>query len=144
MHDVEVAWKHGELPRFHWAGFSLYFGQAAVRAVHIEKLAGFVLDVEGLRNALGSCVHALARELHSPRIVYGPDSFSPFQEVLDVDKGRSLEEILSDAKRLCGAAAGSIRGMADENEELNLDLGCYFIETVHLRNGTGPDDRDGD
>lgn len=131
--DIEEAWKHGDLPRFVWAGFGLYFGRAAVRAVHIERLLGFVLDVHELREPLRLCVHALARELHSSQVVYGPDCASPFQAVLDAEQGRSLDEIVLDAKRRCGPAAASVRQLANEHEELNLEEGCYCLDAIDLR-----------
>ena len=131
--DVTASWTRGEdVPSFSWAGFHLYFGKRAVAAVHIEKLSGFVLDLDGLRTPLQMCAQALASELRSPRIMYGPDSFSPFEGVLGVEDGVSLAEIFSNAKRRCGDAAGSIREMADEAEELNLDSRCYCVETIDL------------
>jgi len=130
--EVMAAWKQGkDLPSFWWAGFHLNFGEGAVAAIHVEKLAGFVLDLDGLRSPLQECAHALASELRSPTLVYGPDSFSPFQTTLCIEDGRSLAAMLSEANRLCGPPAVTIREMADQAEELNLDRDCYFVEAVH-------------
>jgi hypothetical protein len=101
-------------------------------ASHLEKFAGFVLDLDGLRRPLQMCAQALAFELPSSTIVYGPDSASPFQEALCVVQGGSLSEILSVVKVKCGVPANSIREMADEDEELRLERRCYYIETVDL------------
>ena len=131
--DVTATWKRGDVPKFSWAGFRLYFGERAVAAFHIEKLAGFVLDLNGLRSPLQMCAHALACELRSSEILYGPDNFSRFEKALGVEQGVSLAENLSAAKRECGVPAGSIREMADQNgEELNLDSSCYYVETIDL------------
>jgi hypothetical protein len=131
--DVMAAWEPGQdVPSFQWAGFNLYFGKRAVAAIHIEKLSGFVLDLDRLRSPLQMCAQALARELRSSTIIYGPDSFSPFQEVLCVEEGVSVAEIVSNAKRRCGVPAGSIREMADEAEELSLYSRCYYVEAIDL------------
>ena len=131
--DVNTSWTRGKnLPTFSWAGFQLYFGKRAVEAIHIEKLWGFVLDRDGLRTPLQMCAQALAKELRSARIMYGPDSFSPFQGTLRVEEGASLAEILPNARRRCGDPAESIRDMADEAEELNLETRCYYVETIDL------------
>ena len=128
-----ASWTRGEdVPSFSWAGFHLSFGQRAVAAVHIEKLSGFVLDLDGLRSPLQMCAQALASELRSPKIMYGPDSCSPFEDVLCVEDGVSLAEISSNARRRCGVPAGSIREMADEAEELYLDSRCYCVQTIDL------------
>lgn len=131
--DIMAAWERGEdVPSFWWAGFHLNFGKRVVAAIHIEKLSGFVLDIDGLRSPLHMCAQALAHELRSSKIVYGPDSCSPFQDALCVEEGVSLAEILSNAKRRCGVPAGTIREMADEAEERNLDSRCYCVETIDL------------
>jgi hypothetical protein len=131
--DVMAAWERGEdVPSFSWAGFNLRFGKRAVEAVHIEKLTGFVLDLDGLRSPLQMCAQALAHELRSSKIMYGPDSFSPFQEVLNVEDGVSLAEMFSNAMHRCGVPAGSIREMANHAEELNLDSRCYCVEAIEL------------
>lgn len=39
--------------------------------------------------------------------------------------------MLAEANRLCGPPAATIRQMADQAEELNLDRDCYFVEAVH-------------
>jgi hypothetical protein len=131
--EATEAWKRGhDVPSFEWAGFTLNFGAKAVGAVHIEKLVGFVLDCDALRSPLQTCAQALARELRSPEIVYGPDSFSPFQEALGVEDGSSLAEILSSAQRSFGLPVGTIREMAGDDGELNLDRRCYYVETIDL------------
>ena len=123
-------WEGKDTFPFQWAGFNVRFGTRAVQAVHIEKLAGFVRDLNGLRDPLRACAQALARELHSSKVVYGPDCFSPFGRVHGVEDGVSLDEILSDARQLCGEPVGSIREMADQDEDLNLDRRCYFVEPI--------------
>ena len=129
--EVEAAWKRGEPPSCQWAGFTLRVGHRAVAAVHLEKLAGFVLDLDGLRRPLQTCAHALARELGSSAIVYGPDAFSSFQLVFDVvAECGSLTEVLAEAKRRCGESVGSVREMADEDAELHLDARCYCVERI--------------
>jgi hypothetical protein len=132
--DVSTAWNRvdGDIPSFWWAGFHVCFGRHGVAAIHIEKLVGFVLDIDGLRNPLRSCAQALAHELRSSRIVYGPDAFSPFQHAISVclEDGGSLTDALWDAERRCGVPVSTIREMADEAEELNLDSKCYCVETV--------------
>jgi hypothetical protein len=133
--DVMATWGRGDAPSFNWAGFHLYFGKRAAAAIHLEKLAGFVLDHDQLRDPLQACARALASELRSPSIVYGPDSSSPFEDVLYVEEGASLPEILANARRTCGVAARSIREMDDEDEDLNPQQGCYYVEAVDLGEG---------
>jgi hypothetical protein len=130
--EILTAWGRGDTPSYQWAGFHLYFGRRAIEATHMEKLAGFVLDLDQLRDPLQACARALACELRSPFIVYGPDSASPFEQVLDVGAGSSLPELLSIARRKCGDPAPSIREMADAEEELRLDRNCYYVEIVDL------------
>lgn len=130
--ELLAAWERGDTPSFEWAGFHLYFGRQAVEATHIEKLAGFVLDLDQLRGPLQACARALACELRSPSIVYGPDSSSPFEVALDVVACSSLPEILAIARRSCGAPARSIREMAGDDESPNLDRSCYYVEVVEL------------
>jgi hypothetical protein len=43
----------------------------------------------------------------------------------------SLADILATARLECGEPAGSIRDMADEDEELNLESRCYFVERLN-------------
>lgn len=76
---------------------------------------------------------ALAFELRSTMIVYGPDCFSPFQEALAVERGASLQELLATARRVCGDPAESIRGMANDDEQLNLTSKCYYVELSNDR-----------
>lgn len=129
--EVAATWHRADLARCTWAGFSLHFGRQAVEGVHLEKLAGFVLDRERLRVPLQQCAHALARELRSSAIAYGPDCFSPFQRARRADEGVALAEILATAQLECGGPAASIREMADDDEELKLDRQCYFVEEIN-------------
>ncbi|MEX0702316.1 MAG: hypothetical protein WD069_09495 [Planctomycetales bacterium] len=130
--EIQAAWARGDTPSYQWAGFHLYFGRRAIQATHMEKLAGFVLDLDQLRDPLQACAKVLACELRSPFIVYGPDSSSPFEEALEVGAGSSLPELLSIARRKCGDPAPSIREMADAEEDLRLDRNCYHVENIDL------------
>jgi hypothetical protein len=129
---ILAAWDRGDTPSYQWAGFHLYFGRRAIEATHMEKLAGFVLDLDQLRGPLQACAKALACELRSPYIVYGPDSASPFEQVFDVGASRSLPELLAIARGKCGEPAPSIREMANAEGELKLDRNCYHVEIVDL------------
>jgi hypothetical protein len=130
---VITAWDRKEdVPSFLWAGFHLYFGERAVAAIHLEKLAGFVLDLDELRSPLRGCAEALAVELRSSAIVYGPDSVSPFEEALWVEKGGSFEELIATARHRCGEPARDVRDMADDEQQLNLETKCYYVEALHL------------
>lgn len=129
--DIEAAWRRGDTPSFSWAGYHLYFGRHAIEATHLEKLAGFVLDLDALREPLRDCARALAGELGSSQVVYGPDSASAFEVAADgFAAGSTLAEILQVAATHCGPAASSIQAMANADEELQLERGCYCVELV--------------
>jgi hypothetical protein len=130
--EVQAAWARGDTPSFKWAGFNLYFGRRAVEATHLERLAAFALDLDQLRAPLQACARALAGELRSPSIVYGPDSSSPFEAALDVVADSSLSEIIAVATRSCGAPARSMRDMVVGDDGMPLDKDGYFIEVVDL------------
>lgn len=105
---------------------------AAVEATHLERLAAFALDLDQLRAPLQACARALARELRSPSIVYGPDSSSPFEAALDVVADSSLSEIIAVATRNCGAPARRMRDMVVGDDGMPLDGDGHFIEVVDL------------
>ncbi|MGQ0505183.1 MAG: hypothetical protein ACT4TC_07660 [Myxococcaceae bacterium] len=129
--ELEAAWARGDTPSFEWAGFHIYAGRRAIHATHLEKLIGFVLDLDHLRQPLRMCALALAQELGSSQVVFGPDSASPYELASEgFMEGRSLQEILQVAIQRCGPPAHDIRSMADENEQLVLEGSCYFVETV--------------
>ena len=129
--QVEAAWDAGDTPSFAWAGFSLYIGRHAVEATHLEKLAGFVLDLDDLRDPLRTCGRALAIALGSPAVLYGPDSASSFEMVSDgVREGRTLAELVHLAEVHCGPPADDIRSMADEDEQLRLAQRCYVADEL--------------
>jgi hypothetical protein len=129
---VSADWERHETPRFEWAGFSLYFGRNAVLGIHLEKLIGFVLNLDDcdLQTPLLDCIRALARELQSPMIIIGPDCFSNILKASEVADGSSLTNILNRAKRICGKQVSRIRDMANSDEELHLDQHCYYVESV--------------
>ena len=53
------------------------------------------------------------------------------QAVEGAHEGVALADILETARLKCGEPAGSIRDMADEDEELNPDSRCYFVEWLN-------------
>jgi hypothetical protein len=125
------AWDMDDTPSLEWAGFSLYIGRHTLEATHLEKLAGFVLDLDDLQGPLRACGRALAAALGSPAIMYGPDSASAFEFVSDgVSQGRTLDELLHLAEVHCGPPAEDIRSMADEHEALRLVQRCYVTERL--------------
>lgn len=125
------AWDMNEAPSLEWAGFSLYIGRHSLEATHLEKLAGFVLDLDGLQGPLRACGRALAAELGSPAVMYGPDSASAFELVSEgVRDGRTLDELLHLAEVQLGPPAEDIRSMADEHEALRLVQRCYVTERL--------------
>ena len=130
--DISAEQEPHEKLCFEWAGFTLYFGRNAVFAIHLEKLIGFVLNIDDLQAPLLACIRTLARELQSPMIIIGPDCFSDFQQAYEVADGSSLDDILDRAKRICGKHVSRIRDMADSDGELNLDSQCYYVEPVAL------------
>ena len=129
--QVLEAWDVNDTPSFEWARLSLYVGRHALEATHLEKLAGFVLDLDDLQGPLLACGRALAVALGSPAVMFGPDSASSFELVSDgVCEGRTLNDLLHLAQVHCGPAAHDIRSMAEENGEIRLEQGCYVTERV--------------
>jgi len=133
--NIEAAWEQTapgaeELVTFHWAGFRLVFGRRAIFAAHLEKLIGFVLNLDGLREPLRACARALARQLRSPLVAYGPDSALPFERTFDsVIDGHSLDDVLVRAAELCGEPAQQIEGMMFDGRECREQHG-YFVEVI--------------
>jgi hypothetical protein len=112
--EERAFYERHRLVTYEWAGFRLHFGEHAAFGSHLEKLAGFVDDLDELRQPLRACARALARALGSPKIAYGPDSAGSFEYAFDaVGEACTFEDAIARVAVQCGPPAPTIAAIFD-------------------------------